>query len=75
MMVNKVACEDSRKWSEDLKAGHHDYLPMPEEMDPSHLPDKNANEERTYEKISKGVFESYQTLLQTPNLWLDGVGD
>ena len=76
MMVNKNSCDESRKWSEDLKAGlDEDDLLMPEDMDPSHEPDKHAKEERTYERISRDVFESYNQLMKNTNLWLDGVGD
>ena len=82
MMVNKMACEDSAKWSEGLSpnAGYNQPdskpAPIPQVATPKPVPGPAHYTEpkmKNYEELSNEVFNSYKILVNDKDEWLEAV--
>jgi hypothetical protein len=78
-MIDPTACEDSAKFSEHLKAGGSSKVTLPDSVKPKTKdpgPQKwDTKEDKTYETISRKVFNSYKILAGDNAEWIEGVSD
>ena len=78
-MIDPKSCEDSAKYSENLKAGGASKITLPDSVKPrpkNQGPQKwDTKEDKTYETIARKVFTSYKILAGDKAEWLEGVTD
>jgi hypothetical protein len=78
-MINPKNCEDSARFSENLKVGGNSKVQIPDAFKPQPKdqgPQKwDTKEDKTYETIARKVFTSYKILANDNKEWLEGITD
>lgn len=79
MMVNQRSCEDSAKWSDGLAPGQgYEDVDIPETALPAPAADERQApepEDKSYETLSRKIYNSYKILAGDKKEWLEGIDD